>query len=262
MYNNKLAKKIIMSFIFVFSFYISSCDQAEEGKYIQWGSENEMANDLILKGMFHYYNIELEMALSYYKAAVSYDSTSFGSYVMLSWMTPAGDLRDEYVAKAKKYVKGKNETSNLFVSLFDVPSGDGLRERRHVVWSKMHELEPRGRFIHYYYALTKPTLDERIAELEVLMEKSKSENRWYAHILNRLAYMHYGKGEKSKAKEYFDEYLKVYPGNNSNDSMGEYYYNEKDYDTALKYYQKSLEHFSQSRSGIDKVNEINALLKK
>ena len=47
--------------------------------------------------------------------------------------------------------------------------------------------------------------------VEVLMEKSKSENRWYAHILNRLAYMHYGKGEKSKAKEYFDEYLKVYP---------------------------------------------------
>ena len=28
-------------------------------------------------------------------------------------MTQAGDLRDEYIAKAKKYVQGKNETSIL-----------------------------------------------------------------------------------------------------------------------------------------------------
>ena len=171
MYNNTLVKKIIMSFVLVFSFFISSCEQAEEGNYIQWGSENEMANDLIFKGMFHYYNVEWDMALSYFKAAVDYDSTSFASYVMLAWMTPAGELRDEHIAKAKKYVQGKNETSNLFVSILDLQSGEGLRERRHKVWSKMHEIEPRGNFIHNYYAWTKPTVDERIAEYELLLEK-------------------------------------------------------------------------------------------
>ena len=262
MYNNTLVKKVIMLFVLVFSFFISSCEQAEEGNYIQWGSENETANDLISRGRYHYYNVEWDMALSYFKAAVDHDSTSFASYVMLAWMTPAGELRDEHITKAKKYVQGKNETSNLFVSILDLQSGEGLRERRHKVWSKMHALEPRGNFIHYYYAWTKPTVDERIVEYELLLEKLKSADRSYAHVVNTLAYAHYGKGEKAKAKEYFDEYLRLYPGNNSNDSMGEYYFNEKDYETSLKYYRKSLEHFRYSESGKDKVEEINALLKK
>ena len=171
---NQLIKKITMSFLMIFSLFITSCETSEEGNYIQWGSDNETAWELIMRGMFHYHNVEWDMALSYFKAAVDYDSTSFGSYVMLAWMTPAGDLRDEYIAKAKKYVQGKNETSNLFVSLFDIPGGEGVRERRHVVWSKMHELEPRGNFIHYYYAWTKPTVDESIAECQKVMEKLKS----------------------------------------------------------------------------------------
>ena len=260
MKSKKIINKMMINFVFIFSLFVISCDNPQEGKYIQWGSDNEIANDLIFRGMFHYYNIELEMALSYFKAAVDHDSTSFASYVMLGWMTPAGEIRDEYIEKAKKYVKGKNETSNLFVSIFDLASGEGLRERRHKVWSEMRELEPNGKFIHYFYALTKPTLDERMAELELLMNELKSSGRPYGHILNRLAYMHYGKGEKSKAKNYFNEYLAVYPGNNSNDSMGEYYFNEKDYKTSLKYYEKSLEHYSQSRSGIDKIKEIKTLM--
>ena len=56
--------------------------------------------------------------------------------------------------------------------------------------------------------------------------------------------------------------MRLYPGNNSNDSMGEYYYNEKDYETSLKYYKKSLEHFQFSVSGNDKVRELEKLLKK
>ena len=59
------------------------------------------------------------------------------------------------------------------------------------------------------------------------MEKLKSAYMSYAHVVYMLSYGHYGKGEKAKAKEYFDEYLRLYPGNNSNDSMGEYYYNCK-----------------------------------
>tara|TARA_A100001035_G_scaffold34953_1_gene23349 strand:- start:1203 stop:1988 length:786 start_codon:yes stop_codon:yes gene_type:complete len=259
---NKLMNKIMISLLFVFSMFIVSCENEPEGKYIQWGSDNEMANAMISKGMFHYYNVEWDMALSYFKAAADYDPTSFASHVMLAWMTPAGEMRDKHIANAKKYVQDKNETSKLFVSLLELAPGDDLRERRHAIWSQMHELEPRGNFIHYYYAWTKPSEDERVAELEVLMEKLKTDNRSYAHVVNSLAYGYYDQGDKEKAKEYFEEYLKLYPGNNSNDSMGEYYYNEKDYENSLKYYRKSLDHFRFSISGTDKVRELNELLKK
>ena len=104
---NQLIKKITMSFLMIFSLFITSCETSEEGNYIQWGSDNETATELIMRGMFHYYNVEWDMALSYFKAAVDYDSTSFGSYVMLAWMTPAGDLQDEYIAKAKNMFKEK-----------------------------------------------------------------------------------------------------------------------------------------------------------
>ena len=36
------------------------------------------------------------------------------------------------------------------------------------------QIEPDGNFIHYYYAITKASPEERIAELEVIVEKLKS----------------------------------------------------------------------------------------
>jgi tetratricopeptide (TPR) repeat protein len=207
-------------------------------------------------------NVEQEMAYTYFKSSLDFDSTLFGSHVMLARMSPAGEVRDMHQKKARELVKGKNENSNLFVSFFDVLPGDDLKARRHKVWSKMYEIEPDGRFIHYYYAITKPTLEEGISELEVLLEKQKNDNNFLGvgHILNRLGYFNDALGNKAKAKNYLDQYIKAYPdGYNPYDSMGDYYSNEKDYENALSYYQKSLDRYPANRSSIKNIREINDL---
>ena len=104
---------------------------------------------------------------------------------------------------------------------------------------------------------TNPDPNERIKELESLLDQKKAEDGWYYHILNLLGYAHYNNGNKEKAKSYFDEYVDVYPeGYNPHDSMGEYYYNEEDYETSLVHYQKALDNYPMSNSAINKVNEL------
>ena len=137
-------------------------------KYIEWRSDNEIADAMAMKGLFHFVNIEQEIAYTYFKGSLDHDSTLFGSHVVLAWLTPEGDERKMHQDKARELVKDKNETSKLLVSLFDVPPGEG---KRHAVWAKMHEIEPDGGFIHWRYALSKPTPEERIAELETLLAK-------------------------------------------------------------------------------------------
>ena len=118
-------RKLFFSLLII-SIFIVSCTQSDttsrfpEGKYIQWRSENETADALVLKGIFLYMNVESEMAYTYFKSSLDFDSTLFGSHVMLARMSPAGEVRDMHQKKARELVKGKNENSNLFVSFFDV----------------------------------------------------------------------------------------------------------------------------------------------
>ena len=254
--------------LLIISIFAVSCTQSDttsrvpEGKYIQWRSENESADALVLKGIFLYMNVESEMAYTYFKSSLEFDSTLFGSHVMLAWMSPQSEVKEMHQKKARELVKGKNENSNLLVSFFDVSSDDDLIAKRHKIWSKMYEIEPDGRFIHYYYAITKPTLEDRISELEVLLEKQKNDSNFLGvgHILNRLGYFNYDLGNKAIAKNYFDQYIKAYPdGYNPYDSMGDYYSNEKEYENALSYYQKSLDRYPANRSSINKIREINDL---
>ncbi len=262
-------RKLFSTLILV-SIIVISCNRSDttsqipDGKYIEWRGGNETADAMVLKAMFYYMNIEREMAYTYYKGSLEFDSTLFGSHVMLAWMSPAGGIRKMHQDKARELVKDNNENSKLLVSFFDIdlPAGEERRAKRHEIWSKMYEIEPDGRFIHFYYALTKPTPEERISELEVLLEKQKNDNNFLGvgHILNRLGYFNYGLGNKDKAKNYFDQYIKAYPdGYNPYDSMGDYYSNEKDYENALSYYQKSLDRYPANRSSIKKIREINDL---
>ena len=260
-----MIKKIIPAFLFLTILTIScnKTSDATDGKYIQWSGENEVANAMVGKGIFHFLNIEREKAYSFFAGSLEVDSTLFASHVVLAWLTPNGEADEMHKSKARELVKGKNENSNLMVSLFDInlPAGEERRAKRHEIWSKMHEIEPDGRFIHYYYAITKPTSQERIDELEVLLDNNKNSGSWYAHILNMLGYLHYGEDEKASAKSYFDKYLEAYPeGYNPPDSMGEFYFNEKEYETALKYYENALDKYPFSVPATNKVKEINELL--
>ena len=258
-------KKLIPA-ILVVTVLTISCNNTSgstDGKYIEWFGENEVANAMVSKGIFHFLNIEWEKAYSFFAGSLEVDSSLFASHVVLAWLTPDGETDEMHKSKARKLVKGNNENSNLMVSLFDIdlPAGEERRAKRHEIWSKMHEIEPDGWFIHYYYATTKPTPNERIDELKVLLDKNKNSGASYVHILNMLGYIHYGEDEKAAAKSYFDKYLEAYPeGYNPPDSMGEFYFNEKVYETALKYYENALDKYPFSVPATNKVKEINELL--
>ncbi|MDP7058854.1 MAG: tetratricopeptide repeat protein [Candidatus Marinimicrobia bacterium] len=258
-------KKIIPAFLFLTILTIScnKTSDSTDGKYIQWSGENEVANAMVRKGVRHFNNAELEQAYSYFAGSLEVDSTLFASHVVLAWLTPDGEADEMHKSKARELVKGKNENSNLMVSLLDInlPAGEERRAKRHEIWSKMHEIEPDGKFIHFFYARTMPTARKRINEMEVLLEENKETGRAYSHILNVLGYLHYAEDEKAIAKSYFDKYLEAYPeGYNPPDSMGEFYFNEKEYETALKYYEKALDKYPFSVSATNKVKEINELL--
>ena len=258
---NKLIPAILV--VTVLTISCNNTSDSTDGKYIQWSGENEVANAMVGKGIFHFLNIEREKAYSFFAGSLEVDSTLFASHVVLAWLTPNGEADEMHKSKARELVKGKNENSNLMVSLLDInlPAGEERRTKRHEIWSKMHEIEPDGQFIHYYYAITKPTSQERIDEVEVLLDNNKDSGSWYAHILNMLGYLHYGEDEKASAKSYFDKYLEAYPeGYNPPDSMGEFYFNEKEYETALKYYENALDKYPFSVPATNKVKEINELL--
>ena len=260
-------KNQLLNFLLLSTLVITSCNKTnnnlDQGEYIEWFGANETANEFVMKGINHYLNYEQEMAYTYFKGSLEVDPSLFGPHVILAWMSPKGDVETMHMNKAKELVKGKNENSQLFVSLFDVPSGEGRRAKLNEKWSKMHEIEPDGNFIHYYYAITKATPEERIGELEVIVEKLKSENKSYSYALNNLGYLNYNLGYKDKAKKYFEDFVKTNPtGYNAQDSMGEYYFMEKDYDNALVHYKKSIELYPGSTNGYNKVKEIDVLLGK
>ena len=259
-------KKQLLNFLLLTVLFITSCSQsnmADQGEYIEWFGANETANTLVMKGISHYLNYEQEMAYTYFKGALEEDPSLFGPHVILAWMSPQGEVETMHMNKARELVEGKNENSQLFVSFFDVPTGEGRRARVHEVWSKMHEIEPDGNFIHYYYAITKATPEERIAELEVIVEKLKSENKSYSYALNNLGYLHYNTDNKEVAKQYFEDFVNAHPtGYNAQDSMAEYYFMEKDYENALVHYKKSVELYPGHTNGYNKIKEINALLGK
>lgn len=253
-----MIKKILITLLV----FIMSCSTSTvPGKYIQWMGENEIANNYVSKGMFHWYNVEWEKSYSFFTGALEEDSTLFAPHVVLAWLSD-GETKKMHTEKANQLVKGKNENSQLFVSILEL-SGSENAIKRNELWLKMHEIEPDGGFIHYMYAWTIQDRQERINEFEKFLQQEKDNGDNYFHILNALAYAYYNIDEKAKAKEYLDEYARVYPtGYNPQDSMGEYFYNEKDYKTAFVHYEKALDQYPMANSAINKVKELKEKLGK
>lgn len=236
--------------------------QKAESQYIQWGSDDDIANAMVMKGMEHFLNIEFEKAYTFFDAAVAQDPTLFAPHVVLANFSE-GEKRDHHIAEAKKNVEGKNEVSKLFVSTLDLDWQDkGSADKNRAIWAKMNKLAYDGGFVNYRYAMTRKDVKEQIAELEKLAVKNETKDRSNAHVHNILGYMYYGEGDKAKAKAHFDKYLELRPnGYNAYDSMGEYYFNEGDMETALSYYKKARMHYPAARSANDKIEEIEEKMK-
>jgi len=61
----------------------------------------------------------------------------------------------------------------------------------------------------------------------------------------------------------FEEYISLYPnGYNPYDSMGEFYFLQKDYENTKIYYNKALDAYPAANSAFQKMQEINSLSSK
>jgi tetratricopeptide (TPR) repeat protein len=238
----------------------------EEGKYIEWFGDNDLANEFAMIGMRHFMNAEQEKAFAFFEAAISYDTTMFAPHVCLAEMSLDGSEKQQYhINEAKKNVANNNETSKLFVSILDlVPDGYwGYFDssNAHMLWKKMHELEPRGNFIQQFYVHTMKNNSESINVINKFIEEAKVNNDPYENLLNLLGYKLMTTGDMEGAKRVFSEYIEVYPnGYNAYDSMGEYYLKNEKIDDAESMYKKAIENYPFAGNANSIIaNKINTL---
>ena len=254
---------------------------ATDGAYIEWTSSVDNANEMLYHAMNHMYNVEREKSQTFYEKALEYDASLFAPHVILAGLARKGSNKEKmHIAKAKELVANKNETSKLFVSLLDVERQTAnwplISKGAHELWAKMREMEQKGKLIHFYYAFTVPGYDNKIVEMEKLLLELKDKegdskslpisgdhSNMIGPVINSMGYFHYAIGDKEKAKEFFEEYLSLYPnGYNPYDSMGEYYFNEGDYENAKLHYNKALDIYPSSVSANTMLNRINELKNK
>ena len=182
------------------------------GKYIEWFGDNDLANEFAMIGMRHFMNAEQEKAFAFFEAAIAYDPTMFAPHVCLAEMSLDGSEKQEFHKKeAKKNVANNNETSKLFVSILDqVPDGYwGYFDssNAHILWKKMHELEPRGNFIQQFYAHTTKNNDESIITINEFIDEAKANNDAYDNLLNLLGYKLIATGDMEGVKKHFRNIL-------------------------------------------------------
>ena len=239
-----------------------------DGDYIQWSGDNTLANEMIFFGINHNYNFERAKALTFFETALKYDPSLFGPHVMIaSLVFPDSEKQKYHVKKAKELVLDNNETSKLFVSLLDLEKKPGwpfYTDEANKIWSEMRDIEPKGKFIHFYYAFSLTELEEQISAFEELKDeliKNNLQLSMVPAIKNVLAYLYYDNGKKDKSKLLFDDYIKNYPeGYNPYDSMGEYFMKEGDLEESLKYYQKAVQNFPYGNGAIQSIREIREKL--
>ena len=115
-------------YLFFISLILTSCDQkqpeaqAPEAEapslYIEWFGTNELANEMVRRGMEHIMNVEFDKAFVFFEAAIQLDSTLFGPHVMLAQFSNANSENQElHYASAQTLVANKNANSKLFVPL-------------------------------------------------------------------------------------------------------------------------------------------------
>ena len=264
-----------IALILALTLVIYSCQQtnAEESSSstgIMWFNDNPDHREIIIEGIRHFENIEFEKAFVYFEKAVRLDSTLFAPHVMLASLSRPNSVQQEYhYEKAKELVMDKNENSKRFVSLLDFKNDNGKRSmmgrgEKMKIWEAMIKDAPNGPFIQFYHAWSRATIEERIEAMENLLElRLNSGSTDNGHILNVLGYSYMQSDSLEKAKTMFEEYISLYPnGYNPYDSMGEFYFLQKDYENAKIYYNKALDAYPAANSAFQKMQEINSLSSK
>jgi hypothetical protein len=99
-------------YLFFISLIALSCNQKSPeapSLYIEWYGDNEVANEMVTRGMEHVMNVEFDKAFVFFEAATQLDSTLFGSHVMLAQFSNANSENQEFhYARAKVLAADKN----------------------------------------------------------------------------------------------------------------------------------------------------------
>lgn len=228
--------------------------QESESQYIEWTGENESANTLVSHGIWFMMNFENEKAVAMFQSALHEDPDLFAPHVVLSFMG-TGDAAEAHAAKAKELVEGKNEVSQLFVTMLDIEDGDN--EAGSKVWADMAELAPDGNFVQFFYALTREDQAETKTILEGLIAKMEEGSGNSAPMHNILGYFAMESGDMETAKKHFDTYVSMYSGGyNPHDSMGDYYKAAGDNEQAMASYAMAIENYSGASGSIAKMKAL------
>ena len=222
---------------------------------IQWGTEDEIATHMAFQGIGRMMNIEFQMAYVLFEEAVEKDPTMFACHTALAFMSD-GEKRDYHTSMAKQHVEGKNETSQLFVSLLDVPRDSTGADQAAEIWAKMHELS-NGPFIHFRYALSRTDTAEVLSELDKLEAFLVENDYSTGHVNNIRAYIYHGMGDAAKSTEAVEKYMADYDGYNPLDTRAELYLLDGDTARAIEYYEKAAEKFPFSWSANNALDKLD-----
>lgn len=215
-----------------------------------WTSNSKEAREQAQAGVQHLLNVEMPQAYEAFSNAVKSDPNFTPALVLLANMS-VGATRKAFSERALKSAENKTEGEKLFASLVEAKDRAGAAE----ILTKLHQMFPDGPLLASYYAQTRATDEERFQASEDNLKKFPNVAGFY----NTMAYMYMQvKKDNTKAKEYFDKYLAMYPdGYNPYDSMGEYYLNVGDTTNSKKYYMLSLEKYPFANSSLDALQKIN-----
>ena len=221
-----------------------------------WTTKSDEATKLANSGAKHMMNAEFAQAYDDFTNAVRLDPDFTIPLVFLSNLT-RGKTRQAYADRALKSAKDKTEGEKLFASLDDSTLTQANRQE---IWAKLHTMFPDGDMLGHFYALTRPTAEERFSAAQDYIKKFPNS----AGMYNTLAYLYMqDKKDTAMAKQYFEKYIALYPdGCNPYDSMGEFYLDTGDTANAEKYYKMALEKYPFNISSIEALEKITAGNKK
>jgi serine/threonine protein kinase/Flp pilus assembly protein TadD len=202
------------------------------------------AYNYYIRGKDDFEKFYWEEAGRFLKKATELDPTFASAYLYLFYTYDRlenAKAANEALKKAKSLFKKATEKENLYIDATYAFSIERNQEEYIRILNKMAEKYPKEKQVHswlgYYYHGAQ-NLNEAIVEYNKALELDPD----YGIILNQLGYIYTQLREYERAKEYFQRYASLSPGDaNPLDSMADMYFFQGRLDDAIAKYKEALE---------------------
>ncbi|HWJ28203.1 MAG TPA: hypothetical protein VNS32_16790, partial [Flavisolibacter sp.] len=129
---------------------------------LTWTIKSKKAKELVDKGMFHFQNVERELAYNDFLEALKIEPQCTIAQFMLTGLT-VGETKKSYEAMARNSVKDKSEGEKMLVE--HMGEYDNAESTR-AFWEKMHAQFPDSRLFAYFYATSRKNGEEQFSALQ------------------------------------------------------------------------------------------------